>query len=115
MSGETPNNNDWNDKSNWSPPSSLECSKADATTLSSISDANLGFSINAGHQIKLFGLGLLTKLPWRVPQMPKDIIQIYWYDTDMQLRHLYGGGDDFLLCYISSFGDDFTERVTSIL
>ena len=56
MSGETPDDNDQCDEANRTPPSSLEYSKADATTLSSITDANLGSPINTGHQIKPFDM-----------------------------------------------------------
>ena len=66
MSGESPDDNDQCDEANRPPPSSLEYSKADATTLSSITDANLGSPISAEHQIKPFDMGLLPTPPCRV-------------------------------------------------
>ena len=52
MNEETFLNNDQCDEVIRAPTRSLECSKADATTLSSITDVNLGTPIYAGHQIK---------------------------------------------------------------
>ena len=63
MSGKTPDDNDQCDEVNRAPPSSLGYSKADAITLSSITDENLCSPINAGHQIKPFDMGLSPTPP----------------------------------------------------
>ena len=75
MSGETPDNNDQCDEASRAPASSLGCSKADVTTLSSITDANLGSPINAGHQIKPFENTYDTKK--RAGKISSDIVVNY--------------------------------------
>ena len=83
MSGETPDDNDQCDEANREPPSSLEYSKVDATTLSSITDTILVSPINAGYQIKPFDMGLPSTPPCWVLQMPQDKMLEDGYDTDM--------------------------------